>query len=66
MLQYSRLSVIILSVVALVMALAIPQLVPLWVAGTAMLTSGLLVPFIAGVLFKKSASRQGHYRSGPV
>ncbi|KAB7704060.1 sodium:solute symporter family protein [Bacillus aerolatus] len=59
MLQYSRLSVIILSVIALVMSLAIPQLVPLWVAGTAMLTSGLLVPFIAGMLFKRVSETAG-------
>lgn len=59
MLQYSRLSVIILSVIALVLALAIPQLVPLWVAGTAMLTSGLLVPFIAGMLFKRVSESAG-------
>ncbi|PAQ16427.1 sodium:proline symporter [Bacillaceae bacterium SAOS 7] len=59
MLAYSRLSVIILSVIALVMALSIPQLVPLWVAGTAMLTSGLLVPVIAGMLFKRVSETAG-------
>ncbi|CAK6481195.1 MULTISPECIES: sodium:solute symporter family protein [Peribacillus] len=59
MLHYSRLSVVILAAIALLLALTIPQLVPLWIAGTAMLTSGLLIPVIAGMLFKGISEKAG-------
>lgn len=58
LLKYSRLSVIIVSVFSLILALSIPQLVNLWVAGAAMLVAGLLAPVIAGLFWKK-ATRLG-------
>src|SRR5699024_9404151 len=51
MLLYSRLSVAIVSIIALLLALYIPQLVSLWVAGTAMLVSGLLAPVLFGLFW---------------
>lgn len=58
LLKYSRLSVIIVSVLALVLALSIPKLVSLWVTGAAMLVAGLLAPVIAGLFWDK-ATRLG-------
>lgn len=58
MLQYSRYSVIFVSVIALLLALYMPQLVVLWVIGTAMLVSGLLAPAVLG-LFWKGATKIG-------
>lgn len=58
MLRYSRYSVVIVSVIALLLALYMPQLVDLWVIGTAMLVSGLLAPTIFG-LFWKGATKTG-------
>lgn len=52
LLTYSKLSVLITSVIAVLMALYIPQLVVLWVVGTAMLVSGLLAPVILGLFWK--------------
>jgi len=57
LLKYSRLSVILVSLFALLLALYIPQLVNLWVTGTAMLVSGLLAPVVLG-LFWKGATKQ--------
>src|SRR5699024_5537068 len=57
LLKYSRLSVVLVSVFALLLALYIPQLVNLWVTGTAMLVSGLLAPVVFG-LFWKGATKQ--------
>lgn len=54
LLKYSRLSVIIISIFSLLLALYIPQLVSLWVTGTAMLVSGLLAAVIAGLFWKKA------------
>lgn len=59
MLQYSRYSVLILSVIALLLSLYIPQLVTLWVTGTAMLTSGLMIPVLAGFLWKRATNAGG-------
>lgn len=53
LLAYSRLSVVIVSFLALLLALYIPQLVDLWVTGTAMLVSGLLAPVIFGLFWNK-------------
>ncbi len=58
LLQYSRVSVIAVSVLSLLLALYIPQLVNLFVTGAAMLVSSLLAPVIAG-LFWKRATRLG-------
>ncbi|MCT1920339.1 sodium:solute symporter family protein [Brevibacterium luteolum] len=58
LLTYSKLAVLLTSVVALIMALYIPQLIVLWVTGTAMLVSGLLAPVICG-LFWKGVTRAG-------
>lgn len=58
LLAYSRLSVIFVSLFSLLLALYIPQLVNLWVTGTAMLVSSLLAPVIFG-LFWKGATKTG-------
>ena len=55
-LRWSKISVLITSVIAHVMALYIPELIVLWIVGTAMLVSGLLAPVIIG-LFWKDVSR---------
>ena len=56
LLRWSRISVLITSVIAYLMALYIPELIVLWIVGTAMLVSGLLAPVIIG-LFWKGISR---------
>lgn len=58
MLKYSRYSVIIVSFISLLLALYMPDLVNLWVIGTAMLVSGLLAPAVLG-LFWKGATKTG-------
>lgn len=59
MLFYSRLSVLTVSAIALVLALAIPGLVNLMVMGTAMSVSGLLAPVIIGMFWKKPTKVAG-------
>src|SRR5699024_3194971 len=59
MLLYSRLSVAIVSIIVLLLALYIPQLVSLWVAGTAMLVSGLLAPVLFGLFWKRATKEAG-------
>lgn len=53
MLAYSKISVLIVSVIALVFSLAIPGLVNLMVTGTAMSVSGLLAPVLFGLFWKE-------------
>lgn len=57
--RYSKLSVLIVSVVSLVLALAIPGLVNLMVTGTAMAVSGLLAPVVLGMFWKKPSGLAG-------
>lgn len=59
MLFYSRLSVLMVSVIALVAALAIPGLVNLMVTGTAMSVSGLLAPVLFGMFWKRVTRAAG-------
>lgn len=59
LLRCSRYAVIITSFLALVLAFYIPRLIELWVAGTAMLTSGLLVPVLAALFWKKATNAGG-------
>lgn len=59
LLLYSRYSVILVSVFALLLALYIPQLVNLWVTGTAMLVSGLLAPVAFGMFWKRTTKIAG-------
>ena len=59
LLLYSRYSVIAVSVLSLVLALYIPQLVNLWVTGTAMLVSSLLAPIILGFYWKPATKKGG-------
>lgn len=59
MLLWSRLSVLIISVVGLVLALTIPGLVNLMVTGTAMAVSGLLAPIMFGLFWKKATMKAG-------
>ncbi|NVK41513.1 MAG: sodium:solute symporter family protein [Oceanospirillaceae bacterium] len=44
LLRYSRLSVILMALVSLALALAVPKLIQLWITGSAILVSSLLVP----------------------
>lgn len=59
LLKYSRLSVLIISVFALLLALYIPQLVDLWVTGTSMLVSGLLAPVLFGLFWRRTTKKAG-------
>ncbi len=59
MLLWSRLSVLIISVIALVLALTIPGLVNLMVTGTAMTVSGLLAPVIFGMFWNRVTRAAG-------
>lgn len=59
LLSYSRLSVMMVSVLAVLLALYIPQLVNLWVTGTAMLVSSLLAPVIFGLFWKRATKAGG-------
>lgn len=59
LLSYSRTSVLIVSVLALFLALYIPELVKLWVTGTAMLVSGLLAPVLFGLFWKGTTRKAG-------
>lgn len=59
MLFYSRLSVLIVSVIALILTLAIPGLVNLMVTGTAMSVSGLLAPVLFGLFWKRPSPLAG-------
>jgi len=59
MLFYSRISVLIVSIISLVLAISIPGLVNLMVTGTAMSVSGLLAPVIFGLFWKKPTEIAG-------
>src|SRR5699024_8164935 len=59
MLFYSKISVLIVSVVALVLSLTIPGLVNLMVTGTAMAVSSLLAPIIFGLYWKRVTNAAG-------
>src|SRR5699024_7950977 len=59
MLLYSKLSVLIVSAIALVLALAIPGLVNLMVTGTAMSVSALLAPVVFGMFWKRVTQAAG-------
>lgn len=59
MLAYSKISVLIVSVIALVFSLAIPGLVNLMVTGTAMSVSGLLAPVLFGLFWKRVTKLAG-------
>lgn len=59
MLYYSKISVLIVSVIALVLSLTIPGLVNLMVTGTAMAVSSLLAPVIFGLYWKKVPNKAG-------
>lgn len=53
LLKWSKISVLITSVIAFLLAQYIPQLVVLWVTGTAMLVSGLLAPVLLGMYWPR-------------
>ncbi|WP_377890829.1 sodium:solute symporter [Alkalihalobacillus sp. R86527] len=59
MLTYSRMSVVLVSVISLLLALYIPQLVTLWITGTAMLVSGLLAPVLFGLFWSRTTKVAG-------
>ncbi|GAB97983.1 putative Na+/solute symporter, partial [Kineosphaera limosa NBRC 100340] len=57
LLFWSRVSVVITSLISLALALAVPRLVELWVTGTAMLVSGLLFPAIVALYKRRISGR---------
>lgn len=59
MLFYSKMSVLIVSVVALVLSLTIPGLVNLMVTGTAMAVSSLLAPVLIGLYWERVTQAAG-------
>ncbi|WP_281974610.1 sodium:solute symporter family protein [Halobacillus litoralis] len=59
MLLYSRFSVVAVSVISLLLALYIPQLVTLWITGTAMLVSGMLAPVLFGLFWRRTTKTAG-------
>lgn len=59
LLRYSRLSVIVMALISLALALAVPQLIQLWITGSAILVSSLLVPLLLGVLWARPGRRAG-------
>ncbi|GAB3187895.1 sodium:solute symporter family protein [Nesterenkonia suensis] len=59
LLLWSKLSVLITSVLAVLLALYIPQLVMLWIIGAAMLVSGILAPVLLGLYWKRVTRTAG-------
>ena len=59
MLFYSRISVLIVSIISLVLSLTIPGLVNLMVTGTAMAVSSLLAPVLFGLYWKRVTKAAG-------
>jgi solute:Na+ symporter, SSS family len=59
LLLYSRLMVLVMSVLSLFLALAIPRLVELWVTGSAILVAGLLAPILLGLFWEKPSDIAG-------
>jgi solute:Na+ symporter, SSS family len=59
LIQSSRYAVLITSIISLFLAIYIPRLIELWVTGTAMLTSGLLIPVLAALFWKKATNTGG-------
>lgn len=59
LLRMSRYSVLIMSVIALGLALYAPRLVTIWILGSAMLVCGVLVPALAALLFDDLNPRAG-------
>lgn len=59
MLLWSRLSVLIISLIGLALALTVQGLVNLMVTGTAMAVSGLLAPIMFGLFWKKATKTAG-------
>ncbi|WP_221206120.1 sodium:solute symporter family protein [Garicola koreensis] len=57
LLRWSRVSVVITGIVALGLALAVPELIELWTTGTAMLVSGLLFPALVALYAKRVSGR---------
>jgi Na+/proline symporter len=59
LIRYSRYAVLIASVISLILAIYIPRLIELWVTGTAMLTSGLLIPILAALFWRRATNAGG-------
>jgi len=57
--QFSRYAVLITSIAALMLALYIPRLIELWVTGTAMLISGLMLPVLAALFWQRASNAGG-------
>ncbi|WP_134700784.1 sodium:solute symporter [Ammoniphilus sp. YIM 78166] len=59
LLYYSRMMVLVMSVISLFLALSIPRLVELWMTGSAILVAGLLAPILLGMFWDKPNQRAG-------
>ncbi|WP_158734664.1 sodium:solute symporter [Alteribacillus sp. YIM 98480] len=59
LLRYSRLMIIAMSVISLILALAIPRLVELWMTGSAILVAALLAPILIGMFWEKPGKLAG-------
>lgn len=59
MLRYSRIMVITMGVFSLILALTIPRLIELWITGSAILSSGILIPLLVGMFWKKPSNIAG-------
>ncbi|MBF7054872.1 sodium:solute symporter family protein [Halomonas sp. KAO] len=59
LLMCSRGAVIVMALISLLLALAVPRLIQLWITGSAILVSSLLVPLLLGVLWTRPSRRAG-------
>lgn len=59
LLMCSRGAVIVMALISVLLALAVPRLIQLWITGSAILVSSLLVPLLLGVLWTRPSRHAG-------
>jgi len=59
LLMCSRAAVIVIALISLLLALVVPRLIQLWVTGSAILVSSLLVPLLLGVVWGRPSQLAG-------
>lgn len=59
LLMCSRGAVIVMALISLLLALAVPRLIQLWITGSAILVSSLLIPLLLGVLWTRPSRLAG-------
>lgn len=59
LLMCSRGAVIVMALISLTLALAVPNLIQLWITGSAILVSSLLVPLLLGILWTRPSRLAG-------